>query len=73
MRPHAQNANGALLLENLVDKAMLNVDAPRIRTVKIADRLLVKRRILERSHRQDFKQRLRLGLQPGCRELLFRR
>jgi hypothetical protein len=47
VRPHPEHANDAFFDENLMDQAMLDIDAPRIGTRKITNQLLVGRRILE--------------------------
>lgn len=47
VRPHPEHANDAFFDENLIDQAMLDIDAPRIGTRKITNQLLVGRRILE--------------------------
>ena len=47
MRPHLDGLDGLLLLENLVDKPMLDIDPSRERTLQITQQLLVARRALK--------------------------
>lgn len=63
MRPHAKNANRALLLEYFVNKPMLNIDSPRISSFEIAYKLFVWRWILKRIDSKHLKQLLGFNLQ----------
>jgi hypothetical protein len=46
--PHPDDLYGAFLVEHLIDEAMLDVNAARIGSCKIADQLLVGRWIFVR-------------------------
>lgn len=54
-----------LVDEELVDQAVLDVDAPRAGASEVAHKLLERRRRVERVCRKDGQQFLRLGLQAG--------
>ena len=67
MGPHTDDFDGALRHVDLIHQPMLDVDAPRICTFKIADELLERGRILEGILRQHAQQTLRLWLEVlGC-------
>lgn len=70
VRPHSQYAHSEALLEHLVDKAMLNVDAARISAIEIPYEFLVGGRILKWIIGQDFEKFLGLLFQTRSRELL---
>src|SRR5665647_1328631 len=67
--PHPQHLDNALIGEDLVDQAMLDVDPPREGTAQVADELLERRRGLELVLLQDVEERLGLRLQTGGGEL----
>jgi hypothetical protein len=48
VRPHSENLDRPLPLQDLVDEPVLGVDAPRVSAREVADELLVTRRGLER-------------------------
>jgi hypothetical protein len=48
VRPHSKDFDCLFLVEDLIDEAMLDVDAAGIGSCQIADKLLVGRRILVR-------------------------
>lgn len=48
MRPHPQHLDDAFIWEHLADKAVLDVDAPRVRAGEVADELLEGRRRAKR-------------------------
>jgi hypothetical protein len=52
MRPHPNDFDGTLILENLVYEAMLYIYPPRIRTVQITNQLLERRWALKRINLQ---------------------
>ncbi len=47
MRPHPDDFNGALFLEDLINQPMLDADASGIGAAKISNQFLVRRRILK--------------------------
>ena len=61
MRPQAQNLDGAFNFVDLIQQAMLNVDAARISPHEIPNQLFVRRRILKRIFRDDVEQTFGLG------------
>ena len=65
MRPHPNDFDGALVLENLVNETVLYVYPPRIRTVQITDQLLERRRVLKRISFQYLEQPLDLRPKIG--------
>jgi len=48
VRPHPDDFDGTLILENLVNETVLYVNSPRIRAVQITDQFLERRRVLKR-------------------------
>lgn len=67
MRPHAQDADNALLQKDFVHQTVMDVDAARVRPGQITDKFLERWRSLEGILRKDFQQRFGVGLQPrGC-------
>jgi len=46
--PQPKNLHDAFLLKNLIDEAMLYVDAPRVGTFQVADELLERRGVSKR-------------------------
>src|SRR5436305_1129936 len=62
--PHAENPDDSLLLEYLVDDAVLDIDAPGIRAVQVTDQLFVRRRIPERVASQDRQEIFRFAPEP---------
>ena len=65
MRPHPNDFDGALILENLINETVLYVYPPRIRTVQITDQLLEQWRVLKRINFQYFEQSLDLKTKIG--------
>src|SRR5699024_3021476 len=63
--PHTQNLHNALLLQHLVDKPVLYVDAARVGASQIPDEFLVRWRALKRIDGQDGQQALRFALEPA--------
>ena len=59
-----------MLGEDLIDKAVVNVDTSRISTRKVTDEFLEGRRILKRAHLENRKQFFTLWLEPGRLQLL---
>jgi hypothetical protein len=59
-----------LVLQNLIDKPVLDSDSSRASTVQVADELLKERRRAERVVGQNVQQLLRPGLQAGGGETL---
>jgi hypothetical protein len=45
MSPHPNNFDGTGILENLVNKSIVDVDSSRIRVFKVTDELFVGRRV----------------------------
>lgn len=60
MSPHPDDLDRAFRIVDLTDQAMLDVDAARIRSSQIADKLLLGRRVLEWVLRNDVEKTLRL-------------
>ena len=54
--PHPKDFHNVTFFEDLINEAMLNVDAARIRSGQITNELLVSRRSLERVEFKDFEQ-----------------
>ena len=50
-----QHLNDSLSLEHLIHKSVLNIDSSGIGASKIADELLVERRLLEKIIRQNIQ------------------
>lgn len=59
-----------LRFQDLIDQPVLDVDAPRNRTLEIADQRLVRRRDGERIRRDDLKKLFCLGTQSASRQSL---
>ncbi len=55
MCPQPQYLNDSLSLEHLIHKSVLNIDSSGIGASKIANELLVGRRVLERISRQNIQ------------------
>jgi hypothetical protein len=53
VRPHSEHLHGLGIVEDLVDQAMLNADAPRIRAGQVSDELLERGRRLVGVLRED--------------------
>src|ERR1035437_4426302 len=70
VRPHSEHLHGLGIVEVLVEKAVLNADAPRIRAGQVAHELLEGRRRLVGVLCEDREQGLSLCLQAGCGKLL---
>lgn len=68
MRPHADHFHDSLAAEDLVDKAMVNVDAAREGSGEIAGRLLEGRRRLERIGAENVQQCFGFWFQCGAAE-----
>jgi hypothetical protein len=56
MGPHPYDLDGSYLFQNLVDKAMLDIDATRIGTGKVSHQFFIRGRGLKWVIRQDFKK-----------------
>lgn len=65
MSPHTEDLDGVGFGEELVDEAVLNVDAARVGAGEVADEFFVGRRILVRVGLQDAQKQLGLGAQAG--------
>lgn len=63
MGPHTQHFDRVLGLVDLVDEAVLDVNAPRVGAGEVADEPFVGGRVLERVGAQNGEQRLRAGAQ----------
>lgn len=60
---------GPFLINDLINKLMLDVDPSRIGAVEVSDQLFIGRRVPERVAFKNRQERLRLRLQPGSRQL----
>ncbi len=69
VRPHSEHFHGLGVGENLVDQAVLNADAPRIRAGQVADELSEGGRRLVGVLAEHRQQELSLVLQAGCGQL----
>jgi len=58
MCPHPNDLYNSPVFEDLVNKTMLNIDATRIRSGQITDKLLVSRGSLKRINFEDLEQLL---------------
>ena len=58
MRPKAEHLYNMLFQKYLIDKAVLNVDSPRVSSLQISHERLERRRIRERIYSQQFEQDL---------------
>ena len=58
--PHAQYLHHARLFQHLVHQSVPDIQPPRIRPLKRAAQLLIRRRVLKRVFFQDGEKRLRL-------------
>ena len=65
VRPQTEDLNSLLFLVNLINKAVLDVDAAAVCTVQITHQLFVRGRILERINTDDFNECLCLFVQMG--------
>ena len=65
MCPHPNDFHNAPFFEDLINQAMMNADATRIRSGQITNELLVSRRSLERIEFKDFEQFLGLCFQSS--------
>jgi hypothetical protein len=65
IRPHAQHANGLLLLEHRLHQLTLDVDSPRIGAIQVANQFLIGRGNLKRMMRDQLQKLLGLGFQTG--------
>ena len=65
VRPQTENLNGLLFFIDLINKAVLDVDAAAVCTVQITHQLFVRGRVLERINTNDFNERLCLFVQMG--------
>lgn len=70
MTPHPKNSDDVIVLENFVDKAVLDIDPPGIRPNQIAHELFARWRILKRVFCQNCKKFLRFDLQASSSKLL---
>ena len=70
MRPEAQDLDDPLLLEHLIDHAMLDIDPAGVRAGKIADKLLEWRMGFKGIFFEDFQDTLRLFLETGSGKFL---
>lgn len=70
MRPHPNHFDHLDVVKNLVDKPMLDVDAPRANTGQIADESLVRRGCLVRVGLEDLDQSFCLRSKARACELL---
>src|SRR4051794_28058360 len=70
MSPKPDYFHGLNLRQDLVDQAMLNIDAPGIRSREISDQFLVRRRVLKRVLLEGFEKGLGLRPQPRGRQFL---
>ena len=70
MSPHADNLDRAGFSYDLVDKAVLDINASGVGPREVADKFFVRRRIPERVFLEDGKEGLGLFFKPGSRYLL---
>lgn len=69
MAPHSKHPDYVLLLQNLVHKAVLNVNSPRICTSEVADQFLERRWALKWIDFENLQQLLGLQLKSGAGEI----
>ena len=65
VRPQTEDLNGLLFFIDLINKAVLDVDAAAVCTVQITHQLFVRGRVLERINTDDFNECLCLFVQMG--------
>ena len=70
MRPHAQHANGLLLLEHRLHQLTLDVDSPRIGAIQVPNQFLIGWGNLKRIMGDQLQKLLGLRLKTGGRQLL---
>lgn len=70
MRPHSNDLDNAAIFENLVDETMLNINASRVSSGQITNKLLISRCSLEGVHFENFKEFFGFGLQVGSDKFL---
>ena len=70
MCPHPNDLYNPPVFEDLVHKTMLNIDATRIRSAQITDKLLISRGRLEGINFEDFEQLLGFWFQTRRGEFL---
>ena len=69
MSPHTNDFNRLDIFKNLIDQPMLEVDAPGISPLEVADQFFKGWRLAEGVFTQEFQQGFRFGSQPGVGEL----
>lgn len=62
--PHPQDVNDALIRQDLVDEAVLDVDPSRVAAGKVADQLLVPRRVANGSSARTASRVWALSFSP---------
>ena len=62
--PHSDDLDSFDVIENVVDKTMLNIDSSGARSCKVTDELLIGRWCLVGIFGQDLEELLRFGLKP---------
>ena len=70
MRPHTKNLYNMLLLQDLVDKPMLDVDATGDSTLQITNQRFVWRRHSKRIRRKDVEQPFGISRKPNAESRL---
>ena len=70
VRPHPNDFHNVAVFKNLVDKTMLNIDAARIRSAQIANKLFLARRSLKGVLFEDGEQFFGFRLESGSYKLL---
>jgi hypothetical protein len=70
VRPHPDDLHDSLAAEDLVNEAVVDVDAAREGAGEIAEEFFERRRRLERIDAEDFEQGFGFGIESGAAELL---
>ena len=70
MRPHADDFNRFFLIQNLINKAMLYINAPGIGSRQVSQELFKRWGCLIWIFAQNIQQLFSLGFQTGCRYFL---
>jgi hypothetical protein len=67
--PHADDFHRPDIVQNLVNRPMLDIDSPRAGAGQVTHRFLVRRRRLTGIFSEKFEQALGLGLETGAADL----
>ena len=70
MRPHPNDLDNAAILEDLVNETMMDVNAARVSSGQVTNKLLISRWSLERVDFEDFKQFFGFWFQASSNKFL---